>query len=87
MSRLGQVYNSLGKFAEALELLTGSARLQQELGQVREEAVSLGLLSSVNARLGRYQESAVYQINSLSRLEQNNYDVHVTQRQLTFSFD
>ncbi|MDE1687638.1 AfsR/SARP family transcriptional regulator [Streptomyces neyagawaensis] len=66
MSRLGQVYNSLGKFAEALELLTGSARVQQELGQVREEAVSLGLLSSVNARLGRYQEAADAAARSLA---------------------
>ncbi|HET7896071.1 MAG TPA: MBL fold metallo-hydrolase [Flavisolibacter sp.] len=35
----------------------------------------------------RYQESAVYQISGLSRLEPNNYDSHLTQTQLTFSFD
>ena len=35
----------------------------------------------------RYQESAVYQINGLSKLEGNNYDVHVSQPQLTLSFD
>ncbi|MEV5437275.1 BTAD domain-containing putative transcriptional regulator [Streptomyces sp. NPDC052682] len=66
MSRLGQVYNSLGEFGAALELLTGSAELQHELGQVREEAVSLGLLGSVNARLGRYRESADAAARSLA---------------------
>lgn len=35
----------------------------------------------------RYQESAVYQISGLSKLEPNNFDVHVTQSQLSFSFD
>lgn len=35
----------------------------------------------------RYQESAVYQIHGLSKLEGNNYDVHVSQPQLTLSFD
>ena len=36
----------------------------------------------------RFQESAVYQISGLSRLEQNNFDVHVSSpSQLTFSFD
>jgi phosphoribosyl 1,2-cyclic phosphodiesterase len=34
----------------------------------------------------RYQESAVYQINALSRLAENNYDTHVTAPQLAFSF-
>ena len=35
----------------------------------------------------RFQESAVYQIHALSKLEGNNYDVHVSQAQLTFTFD
>lgn len=36
----------------------------------------------------RYRESEVYQINGVSRLEQNNFDVHVSSpSQLTFSFD
>jgi len=36
----------------------------------------------------RDQESAVYQINGLSRLEQNNFGAHMTSpSQLTFSFD
>jgi phosphoribosyl 1,2-cyclic phosphodiesterase len=35
----------------------------------------------------RYGESAVYQINALSKLEGNNYDAHVTHSQLTFSFE
>jgi phosphoribosyl 1,2-cyclic phosphodiesterase len=34
----------------------------------------------------RYQESAVYQINGLSKLEPNNYDAHVSSPQLAFSF-
>jgi phosphoribosyl 1,2-cyclic phosphodiesterase len=35
----------------------------------------------------RYQESAVYQISGLSKLQPNNYDAHVSQTQLSFSFD
>lgn len=35
----------------------------------------------------RYQESAVYQISALSKLEQNNFDAHITKTQLSLSFD
>jgi phosphoribosyl 1,2-cyclic phosphodiesterase len=35
----------------------------------------------------RYQESSVYKIHGLSKLEQNNYDTHATPSQLSFSFD
>jgi phosphoribosyl 1,2-cyclic phosphodiesterase len=35
----------------------------------------------------RYQESEVYRIRGLSKLEQNNYDTLVTQTQLSFGFD
>lgn len=35
----------------------------------------------------RFQESAVYQIQGLSKLAPNNFDVHVSQPQLTFTFD
>ncbi|HEV7330874.1 MAG TPA: MBL fold metallo-hydrolase [Flavisolibacter sp.] len=35
----------------------------------------------------RFQESAVYQISGLSKLQPNNYDTFVSQPQMTFSFD
>jgi phosphoribosyl 1,2-cyclic phosphodiesterase len=35
----------------------------------------------------RYQESAVYRISGLSKIEQNNYAAFVTQQQLSFGFD
>ncbi|MDQ3277934.1 MAG: MBL fold metallo-hydrolase, partial [Bacteroidota bacterium] len=35
----------------------------------------------------RFQESAVYKITSLSKLESNNFDTFVSQPQLSFSFD
>jgi phosphoribosyl 1,2-cyclic phosphodiesterase len=35
----------------------------------------------------RFQESAVYQISSLSKLAPNNFDTFVTQSQMSFSFD
>lgn len=35
----------------------------------------------------RFQESAVYQVTGLSKLQQNTYDSFVTQSQLAFSFD
>lgn len=35
----------------------------------------------------RFQESAVYNISGLSKLQPNNYDSFVTQSQMSFSFD
>lgn len=35
----------------------------------------------------RYQESAVYRINGLSKLEKNNYDAYISKPQLSFGFD
>lgn len=55
-------------------------KLVEELFTSNAEGVKMIVAS-------RFQESAVYQIHGLSKLEQNRYDGFVTQTQLSFGFE
>lgn len=55
-------------------------RLVEELFTAHAEGVKMVVTS-------RYQESAVYAIHAVSRLEANRYDRHVAQPQLSLGFD
>jgi tetratricopeptide (TPR) repeat protein len=66
LTSLGNAYQSLGRYQEAIAFYEQSLAIDREIGDREGEATSLGNLGNAYRSLGRYQEAIAFQKQSLA---------------------
>ncbi len=69
-NNIGRVNLSQNKFQLAKQYFFDTLKASENLGHVREQAVSMGLIGSCSEKQGRYKEALRYQNKSLTLFEQ-----------------